>query len=83
MPKMAVFCPVFYHCEKHSDENNFGAEAEASKSASIFSMLTAKVGIDGNANFSREGSAIITKAIENITYRQSLKLALKLIMSVL
>lgn len=41
------------------------AEAEASKSASIFSMLTAKVGIDGNADFSREGSTIITKAIEN------------------
>lgn len=53
------------HIVTKTTEIAAGAEAEASKSASIFSMLTAKVGIDGNADFSREGSTIITKAIEN------------------
>ena len=42
-----------------------GAEAEAEKSTGIFSMFTAKIGVNGNADISREGSTIISKAIEN------------------
>lgn len=42
-----------------------GAETEASKSAGLISMFSAKIGIDGNADLSREGSTIISKAIEN------------------
>lgn len=42
-----------------------GAEAELSKSAGILSVISAKLGVSGNADFSREGNTIITKAIEN------------------
>lgn len=42
-----------------------GADAEIGKSAGIFSVLTAKIGLEGNADLSREGSTIITKAVEN------------------
>lgn len=65
------------HIVTKTTEIAAGAEAEASKSASIFSMLTAKVGIDGNADFSREGSTIITKAIENTILTDYIKYAEK------
>ena len=42
-----------------------GAEAEANKSASVLSILSAKIGVGANADFTREGNTIITKAIEN------------------
>ena len=42
-----------------------GAGAEASKSVGVLSLFSAKIGIDGNAELSREGNTIITKALEN------------------
>jgi hypothetical protein len=53
------------HIVTKTSELAIGAEAEASKSAGILSLITAKVGIEGNADLSREGNTIITKAIEN------------------
>ncbi len=53
------------HIVTKTTELAIGAEAEASKSAGILSLITAKVGVGGNADFSREGNTIITKAIEN------------------
>lgn len=54
-----------------------GAEAEASKSVGIFSIISAKVGAVANADFSREGSTIITKAIENTILTDYLEYAAK------
>lgn len=48
-----------------SSELAVGAEAEASRSAGLLSAISAKIGVDGNADFSREGSTIISKAMEN------------------
>lgn len=42
-----------------------GAEAEAKKSVGFLSIFSAKVSAEANADFSREGSTIIMKAIEN------------------
>ena len=42
-----------------------GAEAEANKSANVLSILSAKIGVGANADFTREGNTIITKAIES------------------
>lgn len=53
------------HIVSRATEIALGAEAEANKSAGIFSIISAKVGAAANADFSREGSTIITKAIEN------------------
>ena len=53
------------HIVSKATEIAVGAEAEAKKSAGILSMISAKVGVAGNADFSREGNTIITKAIEN------------------
>lgn len=53
------------HIVTKSSELAVGAEAEASKSAGIFTMISAKIGVDGNADFSREGNTIISKAVEN------------------
>lgn len=48
-----------------SSELAVGAETEASRSAGLLSAISAKIGVDGNADFSREGSTIISKAMEN------------------
>ena len=48
-----------------TSELAIGAEAEASRSVGVLSLISAKIGIDGNAELSREGNTIITKAIEN------------------
>ena len=48
-----------------TSELAIGAEAEASRSVGVLSLISAKIGIDGNADLSREGNTIITKAIEN------------------
>lgn len=48
-----------------TSELAIGAEAEASKSVGVLSLFSAKIGIDGNADLSREGNTIITKALEN------------------
>lgn len=53
------------HIVSKATEIAVGAEAEAKKSAGILSIISAKVGASANADFSREGSTIITKAIEN------------------
>ena len=53
------------HIVSKATEIAVGAEAEAKKSAGILSIISAKVGAAANADFSREGSTIITKAIEN------------------
>ncbi len=53
------------HIVKKTNEIVAGAEAEVGKSIGILSMIGAKVGIGGNADFSREGTTIITKAVEN------------------
>ena len=48
-----------------TSELAIGAEAEASRSVGVLSLISAKIGVDGNADLSREGNTIITKAIEN------------------
>ena len=53
------------HIITKTSELAVGAEAEASKSVGLISMFSAKIGIDGNADLSREGSTIISKAIES------------------
>lgn len=53
------------HIVTKTTELAAGAEAEASKSAGILSVISAKVGVGANADFSREGNTIVTKAIEN------------------
>lgn len=53
------------HIVTKATEIAIGAEAEASKSAGLFSIISTKVGAAANADFSREGNTIITKAIEN------------------
>ena len=53
------------HIVTKTTELAAGAEAEASKSAGILSVISAKVGVGTNADFSREGNTIVTKAIEN------------------
>lgn len=53
------------HIVTKATEFAIGAETEVSKSAGIFSIISAKVGGGANADFSREGNTIITKAIEN------------------
>ena len=53
------------HIISNTSELAIGAEAEASKSVGVLSLFSAKIGIDGNADLSREGNTIITKALEN------------------
>lgn len=53
------------HIVTKSTEVAIGAEAEASEKLNVLGMITAKVGGAGGLDFSREGSTIITKAIEN------------------
>ncbi len=53
------------HIVTKATEFAIGAEAEASKSTGIFSIISAKMGSNANVDFSREGDTIITKAIEN------------------
>lgn len=48
-----------------TSELAIGAEAEASKAVGVLSMFSAKMGAAGNADLSREGNTIITKALEN------------------
>lgn len=53
------------HIITKATEVAVGAEAEASGKLGLFSALSAKVGGTGGIDFSREGSSIVTKAIEN------------------
>lgn len=53
------------HIVTKSSELAVGAEAQASKSTGLFPLFSTKFGVDGNADFSREGNIIISKAIEN------------------
>ena len=48
-----------------TSELAIGAEAEANKAVGVLSMFSAKMGAAGNADLSREGNTIITKALEN------------------
>ena len=52
------------HIVTKSSELAVGAEAEASKSAGLFSMISAKIGVDGNVDFAREETPLFSKAIE-------------------
>lgn len=65
------------HIITKTTELTAGAEAEANKSAGILSVISAKVGIGANADFSREGNTIITKAIENTILTDYLEHAAK------
>lgn len=65
------------HIVTKATEIAIGAEAEASKSAGLFSIISAKVGAAANADFSREGNTIITKAIENTILTDYLEHAAK------
>ncbi len=65
------------HIVSKATEIAVGAEAEAKKSAGILSIISAKVGAAANAGFSREGSTIITKAIENTILTDYLDYAAK------
>ena len=65
------------HIVSKATEIAVGAEAEAKKSAGILSIISAKVGVAANADFSREGSTIITKAIENTILTDYLDYAAK------
>lgn len=65
------------HIVSKATEIAVGAEAEAKKSAGILSIISAKVGAAANADFSREGSTIITKAIENTILTDYLDYAAK------
>lgn len=58
-------CDKQEHIVTKTTELVAGAEAEVGKSTGIMSLFTTKGGINGSADFSREGSIIITKAIEN------------------
>lgn len=53
------------HIVTKATEFAVGAEAAAGKSSWILSLFAGKLGADANADFSREGNTIITKAIEN------------------
>lgn len=50
---------------KKTTELAVGAEAQASAKLGFITMIASKVGIDGSADVEREGSTIITKAVEN------------------
>lgn len=65
------------HIVSKATEIAVGAEAEAKKSAGILSIISGKVGAAANADFSREGSTIITKAIENTILTDYLDYAAK------
>ena len=65
------------HIVTKTTELAAGAEAEASKSAGILSVISAKVGVGANADFSREGNTIVTKAIENTILTDYLEHAAK------
>lgn len=65
------------HIVSKTTELAAGAEAEASKSAKIISVISSKVGIAANADFSREGNTIVTKAIENTILTDYLENAAK------
>ena len=54
------------HIVTKATEFAVGAEAAAGKSSWILSLFAGKLGADANADFSREGNTIITKAIENV-----------------
>ncbi len=53
------------HIVTKTTEIATGAEAQASARLGIISTIGAKLGVEGNADFSREGSRILTKAIES------------------
>lgn len=54
-----------------------GAEAQAGARLGILSSITAKFGVEGAADFSREGSKIISKAIESTLLTDYIKCAEK------
>ncbi len=53
------------HIVTKTTEIATGAEAQAGARLGVVTAITAKLGIEGNADFSREGSKIISKAIES------------------
>jgi hypothetical protein len=60
-----------------TSELTLDAETEASKSAGLISLISGSMGLKGNADLSREGNTIITKAIENTILTDYLKCAEK------
>ena len=53
------------HIVKKTTELAAGAEAQANTKLGFITMIASKVGIEGSADIAREGSTIITKAVEN------------------
>lgn len=53
------------HIVRKTTELAAGAEAQAKANLGIITMIASKFGIDGSAEIAREGSTIITKAVEN------------------
>lgn len=65
------------HIIEKTTELVAGVEAEAGNSSGILSFISTKILAGANADFSREGSTIITKAIENTILTDYLKYAEK------
>lgn len=63
------------HIVKKTSELAAGAEAQANSKLGLITALTSKVGIEGSGNVAREGSTIITKAVENTILTDYLKCA--------
>ena len=61
------------HIVKKTTELAAGAEAQANAKLGFITALASKVGIDGSADIAREGSTIITKAVENTILTDYLK----------
>jgi len=64
------------HIVKKTTELAAGAEAQANAKLGFISMIASKVGIEGSADIAREGSTIITKAVENTILTDYLSFAI-------
>lgn len=65
------------HIVKKTTELAAGAEAQANAKLGLISMIASKVGIEGSADIAREGSTIITKAVENTILTDYLSFAIE------
>lgn len=61
------------HVVTKTTEIATGAEAQAGARIGVLTSITGKLGIDGSADFSREGSKIISKALESTLLTDYLK----------
>lgn len=63
------------HIVKKTTELAAGAEAQVNTKLGFFAAIASKIGIEGSADIVREGSKIITKAVENTILTDYLKCA--------